>query len=396
MTAAYNADVDVTVEVAFGDNVFDTTQTWVDITDLVRGFSVTRGRSRVLDETQSGKATVTVDNSSGDFSPWNTAGAHTGLVNVLTQIRIQAVHNSNTYGLFHGYVTSWPNTWPANGHDAVAQLECVDAFHILAMVEEELTETAELSGARIGNLLDVAGWPAAWRTLDTGKKTVRAISGEFNSVLGEIRRVTLVEDGLFYIDGSGEAIFKDGHTRIEDDSIQATFSDDGAGLYYSEVRVDYDDSQLWNEATVTMVGGTAQFADDATSVAQYGPRSLHLSETLHAGNGEANALAEWLVSEFGTPRARIPEILVIPEKDPANLWPAALGLDFWDKVNVERTQITGDDFDEDCYVEGVTHNVSMVGGRLWHTTFQLSPDLNFDDWWVLGTSELGTDTRLAY
>jgi len=26
----------------------------------------------------------------------------------------------------------------------------------------------------------------------------------------------------------------------------------------------------------------------------------------------------------------------------------------------------------------------------------MSPDLPYSDWWILGTAELGTDTRLAY
>ena len=44
MTASFDADVDVTVEFAFGDEPFET-PTWVDVTSSVRGFSVKRGRS---------------------------------------------------------------------------------------------------------------------------------------------------------------------------------------------------------------------------------------------------------------------------------------------------------------------------------------------------------------
>lgn len=395
MTAAYNSDVDVTVEIAFGDGVYETSQTWVDVTDDVRAFSINRGRSSILDEMQASTAQIVLTNSSGDYSPWNTAGAHTGLVNVLTQIRIQAVYSAATYGLFHGYVTAWPAEWPASGHDAVTVLDCVDGFHLLAMVEEEMTEASEMSGTRVGNLLDTAGWPAGWRSVDAGIHNTAALNMEFASVLDEILRVVLVEDGLFWIDGDGNAVFKDGHTMIQDDSIQATFSDDGADLPYAELMVAYDIDQLWNSVTVTREDGEAQTADDSTSITQYGERSLHLSATAHAADGEANALAEWLVANFKDPRARIPELVLIPERD-VDLWPKALGLEFLDKVNVERTVQTGDDFDGDCYIVGVSHTVTMVGGRHWETVFQLAPDLPFSDWWILGTSELGTDTRLAY
>jgi hypothetical protein len=117
---------------------------------------------------------------------------------------------------------------------------------------------------------------------------------------------------------------------------------------------------------------------------------------LNVSDGEAQALADWLVAEFKDVRSRVPEVALTPEKNPTVLWPEALGRELLDKVNVEVTTIAGDDFDEDCYIEGVTHNVNMVGTRFWETGFQLSPELPFTDWWILGTSELGVDTRLAY
>lgn len=396
MTASYNSDVDVTVRFAYGQDVYDTTPTWTDETADVMSFATTRGRSRILDQVQPGRATIRLLNTSGDYSPWNTAGANSPNVNVLTRVNVRATYNLTTYDLFTGYVTGWPNQWEQSGKFPVVEVTAVDGMHLLAMVEEALTESQETSGARIGNLLDVAGWPASWRSLDGGNKNVTALSAEFNSMLGEIYRTVLVEDGLFFIDGAGDAIFKDGHTRIEDDTIQATFSDDGADVGYRNLRVDYDESQLWNNATVTRTDGTAQTATDATSIASFGQRDLHLSETVHYSDGEAKAFADWLVAEFKDPRARVPDIVLQPEEDPSNMWPEALGRELLDKVNVEATTIAGDDFDEDCYIEGVTHNVTMVGSRRWETTFQLSPDLPFTDWWVLGTSELGTNTRLAY
>lgn len=396
MTASYNADVDVTVRFAFGDDVYETSPTWTDVSDVCRSFSVTRGRSRLLDTVSPGTATIRLSNNTGDFAPWNTAGSYTPDVDVLTKVNIRAVYDSTTYDLFTGYVLGWPNTWTQAGKDGVTEVSAVDGFHLLSMVEEELTESEEVSGTRIGNLLDVAGWPAGWRSLDTGSHNSAALAAEFNSVLGEIYRTVLVEDGLFWVAGTGDATFKDGSTRIEDDSIQATISDDGAGVDYRNLRVEYDTAQLWNNATVTRSDGAAQTSTDATSIAAYGQRDLHLSETVHVADGEAQALADWLVAEFKDPRARVPEIVLTPDGDPSVIWPVALGLELLDKVNVEATSVAGDDFDEDCYVEGVTHNVTMVGSRMWETIFRLSPDLPFSDWWILGTSELGTDTRIAY
>jgi len=395
MTASYNSDVDITVRFAYGQDVYETSPSWTDETSDVMSFSTSRGRSRILDQMQSGTATIRLLNTSGDYSPWNTSGANSPDVDVLTKVNIQAVHNSTTYDLFTGYVIAWPNQWNDKGKLPFVELRAVDGFHLLAMVEEELTESQEASGTRVGNLLDVAGWPAGWRNIDTGDHTVAALSAEFNSVLGEIERTRLVEDGLFFIAGDGDATYLDGTTRLES-TAQATFSDDGSDVGYQEIQVDYDLTQLWNNATVTRSDGTSQTSTDATSVASYGQRDLHLSETVHVADGEALALADWMVAEFKDPRARVPSLMIHPEEDPTNMWPQVLGRELWDKVNVELTTPAGSGFDEDIFIEGVTHNVTMVGTRSWQTTVMLSPGLPFDDWWILGTSELGTDTRLGY
>lgn len=398
MTAAYNSTVNVTVEIAFGDGVFDTTPTWVDVTADVREFSTGLGRSRVLDQMQAGTATVALNNNTGDYNPENTAGANYPGVGVMNPIRILAAYNAVTYPLFRGFVETYDQAAANSGKLQVAVARCVDAFRLFAMFEEELTEVGTFSGTRLGQLLDTVGWPAGWRDMDTGNQVVSGLTGEFDSVLAQVHRTILVEQGLFWVAGDGDATFRDGHTRIVDKtSVVATFSDDGADLPYVDLQLAYDDSQLWNKAVVTSVGGTSQTVSDSTSITLYGQRDLNLSETIHYyGDGPAYSLAGWLVMENKDVRVRAPALVVKPEASPAGLWPVALGIDLLDRVNVERTQVGGDAFDEDCHVEGVAHEVRMAGGRSWTTTFQLSPVLPFADFWILGTSQLGTDTRLGY
>lgn len=396
MSAAFDANVSITVEAAFGDDPFDTTPVWVDISAYVHSFTIDRGRSRILDETQAGRATVVLDNQDSRFLPGNTAGAYYPNVRVLTPLRIRATYSAVTYDLFRGFVTAWPQTYQMAGKRAVVPAPCIDAFRMLAMYEAELTEAQESVGTRIGNLLDTAGWPAAWRDLDTGNHQVQALTAEFNSILGEIQRCVLVDQGNFWISGNGTATYRDGDTRIEDEgAVTYTFSDDGADHPYSDVVFGDDEAQVWNTATITRSGGLPQTASDATSIAHFGERSLHLSETLHVADGEASALADWLLIEYDTIRARIQAITFQPAGNVAS-WPVALGAIFYERVNFERTAPSASVIDVDLHVEGISHDVQILGGRRWLTTFQLSPALPFDDWWILGTSQLGTDTRLGY
>ena len=403
MSVAWDSDVTLTIEAAFGYGVFET-PTWTDISQYVRSIETVRGRSAILDQTQAGEMVLTLKNDDSRFEPDNSSGPYSGNLIPLVPVRFQAEENSITFDIWRGYIRGWPQQTRHNVYgDVVAP--CVDAFHILAMLEEEITEAEELSGTRIGNLLDRAGFPAGLRDLDAGTHSVAALSAEWNSILGEIRRTELVEQGLFHIAGNGDATYRDGVTRLEDTTIQATFSDDGADIAWvgdDGIEPTLDTAQIWNQAEVTRVGSTStQTATDAASVTAYGPRTLSLSETLHVADGEASALADWVVSEYkDADRTRVRALRIEPQGDPSNRWPVALGLELWDKVNVERTPSSSSStIDRDHFIEGIQHTVRLKGsggGAWWETRFQLSPELAHTDWWVLGQSELGTDTRLGY
>lgn len=391
--AAFDSNVNVTVEAAFGYDPFDT-PVWTDITTYVRGFSTRRGRSRLLDRVQAGSATFLLDNLDGRFDPNNTAGAYSPNVKVMCPIRVQAVYNTVTYDLFRGFVEQWPQTYPATGKDAVVEVSAIDGFRLFAQYEKLWSSGAAVAaGTRIGAILDDVGWPAGWRSLDTGTHLV-AVEEEFTTALDLIERVELVEQGFFYVDGAGNAVFLDGVTRIEDQaSSNATFGDGGgAELPYGDLSIDWDDKQVWNSAYVTRAGGEEQSASDATSVSSYGRRDLHLEQTAHYSDGEAQALADWLVAEYKDIRPRLQQIVLRPQRD-VDVWPQALGLDMLDRVTVTRRPPSGDTFTEDFHVVGVDHSVAPFR---WETRLQLAPVLPFTDWWVLGTSELGTDTRLGY
>ena len=396
MTATFDSNVDVTVECAFGYDPYDT-PVWTDVTQYVRQFDISRGRSRVLEKVKAGQATVVFDNNDSRFTPENTSGPYSPNVRVMTPIRIQAVHNAVTYDLFRGFVEAWPLV-VAVQTDNVVPAKCIDAFRLLASFEDDWTEAADRSGNRIDAILDTVGWPAGWRDIDVGQHFVLALlAGDFNTALGEIQRAELVEQGLFWIAGNGDATFRDSYTRLDTTSISATFSDDGSDVGYADLQLNYDDVQMWNAATVTREGGEEQVATgSAASQGDYGKRNMHLSGTAHRTDGEARALADWIVAEYKDVRLRASRVVLKPQEDPSVIWPQALGLEFWDRVNVERTGPSSSTVDKDCFVEGVDHHVTMVGRRAWVTTFSLSPDIAHNDWWVVGTSELGTDTRLGY
>lgn len=408
MPANYNADVQVTVEAGFGKGALDASIVWTDISKYVHSFKTKRGRSRLLDKTQPGRASIVLNNQDFRFDPKFGGGPYSPDINVMTPIRIRAIHNSITYGLYWGFATGWPQGRSSVGVRKTVTLPLIDGLGVIAGTSRFASEPGwyqlEQTGDRVDRILDDVGWPAGKRDIDTGIKLVAGVPGDdatgeryFYNALREIQRIEQVEQGMVWVDGlNGDLTFRDGQTRIVDEtSITATFSDDGVDLPYRDLQVDFDATTIWNRVHVTRHDGVQQDATAATSVTQHGRRDLHISNTLHVADGEANALAEFLLDTYDDPQQRVTKLVIRPETDPTNLWPQAFGLDFLEQIKVKYTRIATT-YNQDFHVEGVSHNVTIRGKRKWDTTFQLSPDDHRADWWVLGTSELGTDTRLYY
>jgi hypothetical protein len=343
-----------------------------------------------------GTMTLELNNRDARFDPNNTGSPHSPNVRIFTPIRFRATENAITYDLFYGFASSWPQEYPGM-KNATVTVECVDGFQLMQMFEAELTESQEVSGTRIGNLLDTMSWPAGLRDIDTGGHNVAALVAEFDSVLGEIDRTALVESGWYWIAGDGDFTFRDGNTRIQDEaSSNATYTDAAAGLQYTQpldLVPGGTDEQLWNKAVVTREGGTAQTVSDASSIGDFGERDLHLSETLHVSDGEARSLADQLIDEFKDPRASVPTLTFQPQSD-TNLWAQALGRELLERVTVTKTG-SGDTFSEDFHISGISHTVGLHP-REWLAVFELVPVLPHTDWWILGTAQLGTATRLGY
>ncbi len=370
MTVAFNPDVDLTVEISFVSNPYDTTPTYVDVTADVDEIDIFRGRSDDLDQIGPGTIALTLRNESGDYDPNNTGGAHTPDVKPMRQVRVRAVHNSITYDLFKGWLNSWPQDYPEKT-SSIALTDGFDGLGILGQVYTVSSESQEASGARIGKLLDDAAWPSAWRNIAVGDVTVQAYSPPCSPVLQLIRQVEDTEAGLTFIAGDGDFTFQDRSHRAGATPL-AIFGDAGSELRYEDPIIDYSDEQIWNRVEVQRVGGAVVAAEDATSIATYLERVLKLFETLHISDGDATTLATTLRGRFKDPYFRIAAITMQPQnRDPDNLWPEALGREISDQITVMRRPAGGNTIDLDVWIEGIRHTID-ARSRSWHTTFNLS------------------------
>lgn len=386
-------DVTLIVEFGFGSGPFAASPTWTNIVTDTRAVDINRGRSSVQSTFSAGTATIVLDNSGGEYDPNNSTATHAGDLNIGTPVRIRATHSVTTYTLFYGHVSNWPLTFQQPNESRVF-IEVIESAALLRTYHlEAQAYSLESTDTRIGNILDDVGWPAARRNLDTGLADCAAetYTGNAKSL---VDAAVEAEQGLFFVARTGNATL---FNRIQYSSASAVATFGPVNLHYMNPQFTYDDDTLINRSTVTPADGDTQSATDATSISTYGPAGEDLgtftNDSLPNGAAALN-VAEWLVGKHKDIAVRIREFTVTPQVDPSNLWPQVLSLDLGAVVNVKYSPPAGDDLDQDVRIEQVRHEIRPGA---WTTVYGCYPLSTFEtnDYWVLDTSDLETEARLA-
>lgn len=388
----------VTLEVhfGFGSGPLAASPSFTELValDEVRAVTITRGRSSTRGAFTPGFASIVLDNRDGEFDPNNTSSTYAGDLNPGTPVRIRAVYNVTTYDVFYGHVKRWPVSYTLPSESTVT----VEVTESLALITnyhlEDHAEAEESTDTRIGNLLDEVGWPAARRNLDTGVATVAAASGYTGDAGDLLNQAVEAEQGTFFIADDGKATF---YNRIQYSSASSAATFGPSNLTYSNPTFSYDDDYLINNAAVTGADDDTQEATDSTSIATYGPSASNIGTITNdsiVNGAHALNVAEWLIGKYKDIVVRIASIQIHPEKDAANLYPQVLGLDLGSVIRVIYSPPSGDDIDQTCKIERVKHQLRPGS---WVTTYEVYPLSTFEttDYWVLGTSTLGTGTVLA-
>ncbi len=387
MSITWPGDTDVTlkVQVAFSDDPLDASPTFNDITADVRSFTTTRGRDNISDRIRTGKATIILDNTAGDYTPFNTAGANSPHVIPMRQLRISAQYDiSGAFALgddvdsgglvdigevpiFTGFVEGWEPRW-TDGTDMTTRVTCADGIKLWNQFTiSNGYGPSSIRPAMKAMLLDL-GWPAAWVDGYTGVTDTQAHSPT-GSALTALRLLEDTDGGELFIQADGHAMFhptayRDGLTVVD------TFGDDTNEYRYEhDPEFGFDDHQIWNSVSVLRRGGTTQTTSDATSIGKYGERNLRRSSLLHTSDTAALTLAQDLKARYMNPQLRVDSVSFVPATDPANLWPVALGYDISQKLTVKRIPANGDTIDIDVFLEGISHT---VGEMQWETEFTVS------------------------
>jgi len=350
----------------------DATAVIVDVSDRVNIVQTTRGRTALSDQFQTGTMTLRIVDQNGDFNPQNPGSPYYELLTPMKKVIITATYSSITYPIFAGFITSYVNTQPKDATEvAYTTIQAVDAYRLAqnAQISTVTGATAgDLSGTRINQILDQISWPSSARDVDAGLTTMQADPGTTRTSLAALQTVADSEYGAVYVDASGNFVFQDRSVTVS--SIGGTptlFADDGTGIKYANAVWKLDDTLVFNSATVTRTGGTAQVATNAASIAKYFIHSYFLNNLLMQTDAVALDYAQAYVASRAETSIRCDAVeldLYTPDYNTGII--AALNLDFFDPITVITTQPGGSTLDKTLQIFGVGMNITP---NSWKTVF---------------------------
>jgi hypothetical protein len=370
----------------------DTATLIVDVSNQVNRIETNRGRTALSDQFQTGSATLRIVDQNGDFNPQNLSGPYAGFLTPMKKVQISATYDNEVYPIFSGFITSYVTTYPGeSGEDvAITTIQAVDAFRLaqLAQISTVTDATAgQLSGTRINKILDEIDWPTIMRDVDAGLTTMQADPGTNRTALAALTTVATSEYGALYVDALGNFVFQD--RSVTAGSIGGTptvFADNGTGIDYFDASWILNDTLIFNKATITRSGGTAQVASNSDSITKYFLHSYFLDNLLMQTDAVALDYAEAYVASRAETSTRVDSIVLdLYTNDYDSGITAALALDFFDPITVITTQPGGSILEKTLQIFGVRMNISP---NSWKTTFTtLEPVI---DAFILNNSIYGT------
>jgi hypothetical protein len=378
-----------------GVNVLaDSATITADVSDTVQAVKINRGRNALSDVFQTGTCSVVIADQEGAFNPENTASPYYGLIQPLRKITITATDPATgiVWAMFAGYTTGFNYQQSRDvGVVSTTTITAVDGFRLanLATLTTVAGSSAgDLSGARIGQILDAISWPASMRDIDAGQTTVQANPTTSATALAKLQQCTDSEYGSIYIDASGNMVFQD--RAFTASSIGATptvFADDGTAIPYSQVKFLFNDDLVYNSGSVTRIGGTAQTSENAGSVALYFKHSYNRTDLIMQTDAVALDYVRAYIASRQATAVRTDMLSIDLNTTSTAGVTAALELDYFAPITVKSTQpaATGTStLDKTLQIFGVSHAVTP---NTWVTTFTtLEPII---DAFIIGSSQYG-------
>lgn len=330
---------------------------FVDITEFVESVSISRGKSRLLDKFQAGSLQVVLDNTGRQFDPTYEDSPFNGNIIPRREVRISVDDEFQ----FFGVIDDWNLDYKPKGKQT-ATILATDGFTKLNNQSlQGGLQTEQLAGARVNSILNDPGvdWPGDRRNVDTGATTLGAdtIDAEANA-LTYLQLVEQSELGRLFIGKDGFLNFQD-RTVAPTSSSLVTLADDGSGIPFQIVSVEYGSELLFNQVSVTSaITGETATANDTSSQTEYGIISLNQDNLLMSTTSQAQQLADFLANKYSEPEFRFRLLDVRLDQLSTVNQETILGLEMGDVVQIKFTPgEVGGPIDRFAEIISIAHDI---------------------------------------
>jgi hypothetical protein len=347
--------------------------TFVDLTSLVESIHINRGRSRQLDQFNSGTATIAFSNDSQILNPINTESPFYPFILPRCPIQVFA----NDIPIYTGLITDWNLDYDISNQDMM-YASCADNFTVLAnQTLTAVTPSAEASGTRINTVLSLTeiDYQGA-QSIDTGSSTLGAFAiSQDTNCLNYLQLVNTSEQGYLFISANGTLTFK-GRSSVLNPVSGATFNTNGTGLAFQTLINQFGDELIYNNISTQSSAGAVQNTSNAASIALYQSQTYQLLNLLNSTTAEVAALGNYLLGKYMNPVLRFTGLssqMFALSTANQNI---ALTLDLTSICTVVKNFTTGSPVTETqtLIVSGISHNITP-GSHIISYTFE-STDQN--------------------
>jgi len=358
----------------------------IDLTPSVRSITIENGRNIQSDTYQAGTAVIRVYDSDGSWNPQNTSSIYYPFLVPLRKIRVAATTATAQEFLFSGYTTEYRYYYDQAENVGYVDIYAADAFRLLNLAQvTTVTDSGagQATGTRIGKILNEIDFPANMRTISTGQSLCQADPGTLRTSLSAIQNAEFSEQGAFYFDGSGTAIFKSRNEVAS--SISGTpidFNQTG-DIPYKNLVFAFDDKLIINTASIQRIGGTAQVYQNADSVTKYFPHQYSAQDLVIDTDANALNIAATFVATHAETTIRI-DAMTVDLLDPAVPTDTMIGLDYFTNVRISNIQPDSSTIVKTLQVQGLKWEISPNTMQCTVTT--LEPIV---DGFIIGSAERG-------
>jgi hypothetical protein len=358
----------------------------IDLTPSVRSITIDNGRNIQSDTYQAGTAVIRVYDSDGSWNPQNTSSIYYPYLVPLRKIRVSATTATAQEFLFSGYTTEYRYYYDQAENVGYVDIYAADAFRLLNLAQvTTVTDSGagQATGTRIGKILNEVDFPSNMRTISTGQSLCQADPGTLRTSLSAVQNAEFSEQGAFYFDGSGTAIFKSRNQVAS--SISGTpidFNQTG-GIPYKNLVFAFDDKLIINTASMQRIGGTAQVYQNADSVIKYFPHQYSAQDLVIDTDANALNIAATYVATRAETTIRI-DAMTVDLLDTAVPTDTMIGLDYFTNVRISNIQPDGSTIVKTLQVQGLKWEISPNAMQCTVTT--LEPIV---DGFVLNSAERG-------